>query len=106
MLVILVPIFRVGYDLLLLTWPILLLLRRRPRDAIWPGRLRIVLVVLLLVPMVDPLGWSFVGDAIGRDGIAAHLLGSTALGLCLLAAFAICCLLAFRPARARTVVPS
>jgi Glycosyltransferase family 87 len=106
MLVILVPIFRVGYDLLLLTWPILLLLRRRPPDAIWPGRLRVVVVILLLVPMVDPLGWSFVGEAIGRHGVAAHLLGSTALGLCLLAAFAICCLLAFRPARARVVVAS
>jgi hypothetical protein len=106
MLVILVPIFRVGYDVLLLTWPILLLLRRRPRDAIWPAGLRIAVAVLLLVPMVDPLGWTFVSDALGRKGVASHLLGSTALGLCLLAAFAICCLLAFRPVRDRTVVAS
>lgn len=106
MLVILVPIFRVGYDILLLTWPILLLLRRRPRDGIWPSRLRIVLAVLLLVPMVDPLGWTFVGDVIGRSGVASHLLGSTAIGLCLLTAFIICCLLAFRPVRDRAVVAS
>jgi hypothetical protein len=102
-LVILVPIFRVGYDLLLLTWPILLLLRRRPRDAIWPGRLRTALVVLLLIPMVDPIGWSVVATVLGRDGIADHLLGPTALGLCLLAAFAICCVAAFRPVRTHAV---
>ena len=99
-LVILVPLFRVGYDMLLLSWPILLLARRRPRDAIWPGRLRILLLVLLLVPVVDPLGWSFVGSILGH-GVASNLLGPTALGLCLLAAFVICCLLAFRPVRFR-----
>lgn len=106
MLVILVPIFRVGYDLLLLTWPILLLLRRRPPDAIWPKGLRTALTVLLVVPMVDPLGWTFVADVIGRKGVAAHFLGSTAIGLCLLGAFLICCLLAFRPVRDRAVVAS
>ncbi|MGZ6967675.1 MAG: glycosyltransferase family 87 protein [Acidimicrobiia bacterium] len=105
-LVILVPIFRVGYDLLLLNWPILLLVRRHPRDAIWPGRLRIVLAVLLLVPIVDPLSWSFVEDVVGRHGIAAHLLGPTAIGLCLLAAFGIACLLALRPVRTRSAVAS
>jgi hypothetical protein len=106
MLVILVPIFRVGYDILLLTWPILLLLRRHPRDAIWPARLRMVLAGLLIVPMVDPLGWTFVGDAVGRKGVVSHLLGSTAIGLCLLAAFVLCCLLAFRPVRTRAAVTS
>jgi hypothetical protein len=103
-LTILVPLFRVGYDLLLLTWPILLLLRRRPPDAIWPSRLRIALVVLLLVPMVDPLSWSAVTAVVGRDGLADHLLGATAMSLCLLAAFVICCLLALRPVRARRAV--
>lgn len=103
-LTILVPLFRVGYDLLLLTWPVLLLLRRRPADAIWPGRVRVLLAVLLLFPMVDPLGWSLVGDVVGRRGVAEHLLGSTAIGLCLLVAFAICCALAFRPVRIRTDV--
>jgi hypothetical protein len=106
MLTILVPIFRVGYDLLLLTWPILLLLRRRPPDAIWPRGLRTALTVLLIVPMVDPLGWTFVADVIGRKGVASHLLGSTALGLCLLAAFVLCGVLAFRPVRDRRPVAS
>lgn len=105
-LVILVPIFRVGYDLLLLTWPILLLLRRRPPDAIWPQWLRRTLVALLLLPMVDPTSWSAFDDVIGRDGVVAGLLGPTAIGLCLLAAFAICCLLAFRPVRERAAVAS
>jgi Glycosyltransferase family 87 len=103
-LTVLVPLFRVGYDLLMLTWPVLLLLRRRPVDAIWPAHIRVVLVVLLLVPMVDPLSWSWVADALGRKGIADHLLGSTAMGLCLLAAFVICCVLALRPVRARRAV--
>jgi hypothetical protein len=103
-LTVLVPLFRVGYDLLMLTWPILLLLRRRPADAIWPSRVRIVLVVLLLVPMVDPLSWSGVADVLGRKGIADHLLGATAMALCLLAAFSICCVLALRPVRARRAV--
>jgi hypothetical protein len=103
-LTVLVPLFRVGYDLLMLTWPILLLLRRRPPDAIWPSRLRVALVVLLLVPMVDPLSWSAATRVLGRDGLADHLLGPTAQALCLLAAFAICCGLAFRPVRARGAV--
>jgi hypothetical protein len=103
-LTVLVPLFRVGYDLLMLTWPILLLLRRRPPDAIWPARLRLALVVLLLVPLVDPLSWSPVTSVLGRNGLADHLLGSTAMALCLLAAFAICCLLALRPVRPRRAV--
>jgi Glycosyltransferase family 87 len=105
-LVVLVPIFRVGYDLLLLTWPILLLLRRRPSDAIPSRPLRIALVVLLLIPMVDPLSWSAVGEVLGRKGIAAHLLGPTTIGLCLLAAFSITCLVALRPVRSRAIVAS
>jgi Glycosyltransferase family 87 len=105
-LLVLVPLFRVGYDLLLLTWPILLLLRRRPEDAIWPAGLRTTLTVLLVFPMLDPFGWSFVGSTLGRDGLAAHLLGPTAAGLCLLAAFAICCFSAARPVRPRTRVAS
>jgi hypothetical protein len=105
-LVILVPIFRVGYDLLLLTWPLLLLLRRRPADRIGPQWLRVVLAVLLLFPMVDPMGWSVVGDVLGRDGIVSELLGPTAIGLSLLAAFTICCLVALRPARTPVPVPS
>lgn len=102
-LVIVVPIFHVGYDLLLLTWPILLLLRRRPGDAIWPSWLRTALVGLLMLPMVDPTGWSVFGDVLGRRGVASHLLGPTASGLCLLAAFGICCFTAFRPVRSPVV---
>ncbi len=105
-LVILVPIFRVDYDLLLLTWPLLLLARRRPNDEIGPRGLRTVLTLLLLIPMVDPMGWSVVGDVLGRDGVVSELLGPTAMGLCLLAAFVTCCLLALLPVRARSAVPS
>lgn len=105
-LVILVPIFRVGYDLLLLTWPILLLLRRRSVDAIRPAWLRTALVVLLLIPMIDPTSWSAFDDVVGRGGLASTVFGPTALGLCLLAAFAISCLLAVRPVRARAAVAS
>ncbi len=103
-LTVLVPLFRVGYDLLMLTWPILLLVRRRPPDPIWPPRLRVVLAVLLIVPMIDPLSWSAVTSVLGRKSVADHLLGPTTMGLCVFAAFATCCVVALRPVRARRPV--
>jgi hypothetical protein len=105
-LVLLVPLFRVTYDLLLLTWPILLLLRRRPADALWPPWLRIALTALLIFPMVDPLSWSPVRDVVGRGDVVNELLGTTAIGLSLLAAYILCCFAALRPVRATAVVAS
>jgi hypothetical protein len=105
-LLLLVPLFRVAYDLLMLTWPLLLLARRRPPDALWPPWLRTALLVLLLFPMVDPLSWSAVRDVVGRGDVVTELLGSTAIGLSLLAALLLACFAAFRPARARSPVAS
>jgi len=104
-LTVLVPLFRVGYDLLMLTWhdpPAAA--ADGPPDAIWPARLRVALAVLLIVPMVDPLSWSAVTSVLGRDGLPDHLLGPTAMGLCVLAAFAICCVVALLPVRSRRPV--
>jgi hypothetical protein len=103
-LLILVPFFRVAYDLLLLVWPILLLARRRPSDAVWPPWLRVALLVLLVFPMVDPLGWSAVRDAVGRSDVVTELLGPTAIGLSLLAAFLLSCFAALRPVRTPAAV--
>lgn len=103
-LLILVPFFRVAYDLLLLVWPVLLLARRRPPDAIWPSWLRVALLVLLVFPMVDPLSWSAVRDVVGRGEVVNELLGPTAIGLSLLAAFALSCFAALRPVRTPATV--
>jgi hypothetical protein len=56
--------------------------------------------------MIDPTSWSTFDDVVGRGGLASTVFGPTALGLCLLAAFAISCLLAVRPVRARAAVAS
>src|SRR5262249_22734749 len=98
-LLILVPLFRVAYDLLLLVWPIVLLARRRPADAIWPPWLRLALLALLVFPMVDPLSWSPVRDVMGRGEVVNELLGPTAIGLSLFAAFLLSCFAALRPVR-------
>jgi hypothetical protein len=105
-LLLLVPLFRVAYDLLLLTWPVLLLARRRPPDALWPPWLRIALLILLVFSMADPLSWSPVRDVVGRGDVVTELLGPTAIGLSLLAALLLACFAAFRPVRARTLVAS
>jgi hypothetical protein len=96
-LLVLVPFFRVDYDLLLLVWPILLLVRRRPPDALWPSWLRVGLAALLLFAMVEPSSWSVVRDVAGRGGLGSELVGPTAVGLSLLAAFLLSCFAALRP---------
>jgi hypothetical protein len=95
--------FHVPYDLLLLTWPILLLVRRRPPDAaVWAIPMRRAVLILILIPMVDPMSWSAVTNTIGRIGGVDRLLGETAMGLCLIAAFVLCALTAWRVTQAAT----
>jgi hypothetical protein len=93
--------FHVPYDLLLLLWPVLLLVRRGPPDAaVWPARVRPAVLVLVLLPAVDPLSWSFVNQTVGQIPGADRVLGVTARGLCLIAALALCGWTAWRTTQA------
>jgi hypothetical protein len=86
-LIVLTSTFHVPYDLLLLTWPVLMLVRRTPPDVpAWSRRVRTAVLVLVLVPIVDPLSWSAVNNSLGAAPGAKRLLGVTAQGLCLIVA--------------------
>lgn len=99
-LTLLLAVYHVPYDLLLLTWPIVLLARHHPADAAaWPRYGRGTVLALLLVPTVDPMGWSVVNDVVGRKGLMSHLAGATTNGLCLIVAFGLCTWVAVRATR-------
>jgi hypothetical protein len=103
-LVVLTCTFHVPYDLLLLLWPILLLVRRDPPDAAtWPPRVRTAVLVLLLVPAIDPLSWSVVHGTLGAVPGVDRLLGVTARGLCLVAALALSGWTAWRAGQAARI---
>ena len=88
--VVVVSTFHVAYEFLLLTWPILLLARRRPDEGHGlPPRTRAALLVLLVYPMIDPMRWTAVAEGF-REVHLGRLTGGTLPGLCVLAAFAIC----------------
>ncbi len=103
-LVILTCLYHVPYDELLLIGPMVLLARRAPTHAIaWPRRTRAAVFVLLLVPLVDPLGWSPVNAAIGKSGFQ-WMLGPTMLSLDILVALGLCIWAARRQIRERITV--
>lgn len=86
-LIVLTSTFHVPYDLLLLTWPVLLLVRRGAPDVPgWSRRMRIAVLVLVLVPIVDPLSWSAVNNSLGAAPGVKRLLGVTAQGVYLIVA--------------------
>jgi hypothetical protein len=94
-LLVLVSMFHVPYDYLLLAAPVAMLLRARPTTPIaWPRRARIAVALMLLVPLVDPLGWSPVNAVLGSSGFEwmfgttmKSILVLTSLGLCVWTAF-------------------
>ena len=103
-LVILTCLYHVPYDELLLIGPMVLLARRAPRNAItWPRRTRVAVFVLLLIPLVDPLGWSPVNAALGKSGFQ-WMLGPTMLSLDILVALGLCVWAARRQIRLRGTV--
>jgi hypothetical protein len=82
--------YHVPYDYLLLAAPIAMLLRPRPTVRIaWPRHARIAVVLMLLLPLLDPLGWSPVNAVLGKSGFEwmfgptmYSILVLTSLGLC------------------------
>lgn len=98
-LVILTSMYHVPYDYLLLVGPMVMLLRPRPtREIPWPRRARVAVVVLLLLPLIDPLGWSPINSVLGKSGFQ-WLLGPTMLSSYVLSALALCVWTAFRVQR-------
>ena len=59
--------------------------------------------VLLLIPLVDPLGWSPINAVLGKSGFE-WMLGPTMLSLDLLAALGLCLWTGFRQIRERGTV--
>ncbi|MEO6467709.1 MAG: glycosyltransferase family 87 protein [Acidimicrobiia bacterium] len=103
-LLILTCLYHVPYDELLLVAPMLLLARRaRVHGTAWPRRARVAVFVLLLIPLVDPLGWSPINAVLGKSGFE-WMLGSTMLSLDLVAALGLCLWTGFRQIRARGMV--
>ncbi len=103
-LLILTSMYRVSYDYLLLVAPLVMLARRAPSRAIaWPDKVRSTVFFLLLLPVVDPLGWSPINSVLGKSGFE-WMLGPTMMALYVLAALVLCAWTAFR--QLRVAVPA
>lgn len=103
-LVMLTSVYHVPYDYLLLIGPLALLLRRSPSHPIaWPRRVRGAVTVLLLIPVVDPLGWSPINAALGKSGFE-WMLGTTMMSTYVLTALGLCAWTATRQVRATASV--
>jgi hypothetical protein len=89
-LLVLVSMYHVPYDYLLLAAPVVLLLRPQPSTPIpWPQSARTAIAVMLLVPLVDPLGWSPVHAVLGKSGFE-WMLGPTMMSVYVLASLGLC----------------
>jgi Protein of unknown function (DUF2029). len=103
-LLILTSAYHVPYDYLLLVGPLLMLARRRPLHAIaWPYRVRPAVIALLIVPMIDPLGWSTINAVLGKSGFE-WMLGPTMMSSYVLMALALCGWTAVRQIQLPTTV--
>jgi hypothetical protein len=73
-----------------------MLLRPLPTTAIpWPRSARTAIAVMLLVPLVDPLGWSPVNAVLGKSGFE-WMLGPTMMSIDVLASLGLCAWTAVR----------
>lgn len=98
-LLVLICLYHVPYDYLLLVPPVVLLARRAPtRPIAWPRRVRVAVPLLLLVPLVDPLGWSPVNSVLGKSGFE-WMIGPTMLAVYTLTALGLCVWTALRQLR-------
>lgn len=95
-LLVLTSMYHVPYDYLMLVGPVVMLARPRPHHAIaWPRRVRTWVLVLLLVPLVDPLGWSPINAVLGKSGFE-WMLGPTMMSTYVLTALGLCTWTALR----------
>ena len=95
-LLVLTSMYHVPYDYLLLVVPVAMLLRRAPTHPIvWPRRVRTAIVLMLLVPLVDPLGWSPVNAVLGKSGFE-WMLGPTMMSVFVLTSLGLCVWTAWR----------
>jgi hypothetical protein len=99
-LLIVLGTYHVSYDHLLLLAPLVLLLRPGPHHAVaWPRRVRTTVIVLMLVLVVDPLGWSVVNGTFGASGFE-WMAKATALAIYSIVALGLCVWTAVRQTRA------
>ncbi len=99
MLLMLTSMYRVSYDYLLLIGPLVMLARRTPTvPVVWPSRVRSIVFFLLLLPVVDPLGWSPINAVLGKSGFE-WMLGPTMMAIYVLAALGLCAWTAIRQVR-------
>ena len=95
-LLLLTSTYHVPYDYLLLAGPVALLLRpATDRGIHWPPRVRATVTVLLLIPLIDPLGWSPVNATVGTSGFE-WMLGTTMMSSYVLVALGLCVWTAWR----------
>ena len=95
-LLVLTSMYHVPYDYLLLVVPVAMLLRRAPTSPIaWPRRVRTAIVLMLLVPLVDPLGWSPVNAVLGKSGFE-WMFGPTMMSVFVLTSLGLCVWTAWR----------
>jgi hypothetical protein len=73
-----------------------MLLRARPTHPIaWPRHVRTAVVLMLLVPLVDPLGWSAVNAVLGKSGFE-WMLGPTMMSVFVMTSLGLCAWTAWR----------
>jgi hypothetical protein len=95
-LLVLTSMYHVPYDYLLLAAPVAMLLRPRPTTRIaWPRHVRVAVAVMLLVPLVDPLGWSPVNAVLGKSGFE-WIFGPTMFSIFVLTSLGLCAWTAIR----------
>ncbi|MGZ6912052.1 MAG: glycosyltransferase family 87 protein [Acidimicrobiia bacterium] len=102
----LTALYHVPYDYLLLALPLVLLVRRRATvPTAWPRRVRVVVPLLLLLPAVDPLGWSVGNAVLGKSGFQ-WMFGPTMFSVYVLTALGLCVWTAFRQLAAPVAEPA
>jgi hypothetical protein len=95
-LLVLTSMYHVPYDYLLLVVPVAMLLRAQPTHPIaWPRGVRSAIALMLLVPLVDPLGWSPVNAVLGKSGFE-WMLGPTMMAVFVMTSLGLCAWTAWR----------
>jgi hypothetical protein len=104
-LLMIITTYHVAYDYILLIPPMAMLLRPRPTHPIaWPRYVRRTVALMLLAPIVSPLGWSPVNAALGTSDVR-WALSSSLMSVYVLVALGLCVWTAQRQLRGASVTP-